>query len=129
VIDILLSMQVSSRYVVTINFGEAYAALTRGRTKNAPPMHRDVVFVPSEITLLGEPYSGNGGLIVTGEVRWDRFRCPGRVQVLFQPRPKEPKGPMMRVGNEDDQGGMMDGSWILGQWGPIVRVTADTRTS
>lgn len=125
--ETLLSAPLGSRYIVTIDLGEAYAALTRGRTKNAPPMHREVVFVPSERRVFGATYPGDGGLIVTGEVRWDRFRCPARVQALYQPRPKDPKGAVMRIGEDGDEGGMLDGSWIIGQFGPIVRIVADAR--
>ena len=123
----ILSMQIGSRYVVTVDFGEAYAALVRGRTKNAPTMHREVVFVPCELHLRGETYPGDGGAIIVGEVSWERFRCPGRLQVLFQPRRNEPEGPVVRVGENADRGGFADGSWIIGQFGPVVRVVATER--
>jgi hypothetical protein len=115
----------AERYKLTVDFGEAYAALRGQRVRGkAPPMHVGLVILVERVERHGST-EGSDGSILRGFVTWrvvgtdsKVFGCPFELRCPSAPTPKFPV--QLLVGNEDEHGGMLDGSWIIGQFGTVV---------
>jgi hypothetical protein len=123
--EMLVLAQPAERYKLSVDFGEAYAALHGQRVRGrASPMHVDLV-IRIERTERHGSTEDSGGSILRGFVTWrvagtasNVFRCPFELRCPSAPTPKFPV--QILVGNQDERGGMMDGSWIVGQFGTVV---------
>lgn len=112
------------RWRLRVDFGAAYAALLgrkiRGR---APTMMIEIVLRVEARAVHGDTTNG-GGVVLRGPTRWRTnaapggFAVPSELRCPFAPTPKFPQSIM--IGSEGDVGGMMDGSWIIGQFGTVV---------
>lgn len=126
VVRLLAGAEVGSRWRMTVDFGAAYDALTgRKRRKGiwTAPVHRELLVTVRSVTVHGLDYPGAGGGRFAVEVAWERFKVPSEIRTAWQLDARW-RAPQLRVGADDDRGGMCDGSWILGQHGPIVRMVA-----
>jgi hypothetical protein len=123
--EMLVLAQPAERYKLTVDFGEAYAALHGQRVRGrAPPMHVDLMIRIERVERHGSTEAA-GDSILRGFVTWRAagtaskgFRCPVELRCPMTPTPKFPV--QLLVGNEGEHGGMMDGSWIVGQFGTVV---------
>jgi hypothetical protein len=125
--ETLALAQPGERYRLRVDFGAAYAALLgqkiRGR---APSMIVEVVLRVESSTRHGNTNDPTSGVVVLrGPVTWavagcasKVFRVPSELRCPHVPTSKFPVSLM--IGNEGEFGGMLDGSWIIGQFGTVV---------